>query len=60
MSTEVITVGMRESIRDAAARMITNGVHHLPVVDENGHVAGMLSTMDLTGYLSYTDARDTE
>jgi CBS domain-containing protein len=60
MSNEVITVGERESLRDAAARMISNGVHHLPVTDDEGHVVGMLSTMDLTAYFSYTDGRDTE
>lgn len=60
MSARVITVGVEESIRDAAARMISNGIHHLPVTDDEGDVVGMLSTMDLTAYSSYTDGRDAE
>ena len=60
MSARVITVGVEESIRDAAARMISNGIHHLPVTDGEGDVVGMLSTMDLTAYSSYTDGRDAE
>lgn len=60
MSARVITVGVEESIRDAAARMISNGIHHLPVTDDADDVVGMLSTMDLTAYSSYTDGRDAE
>jgi CBS domain-containing protein len=60
MSSRVITIDRRESIRDAAARMLSNGIHHLPVTDEDGGVVGMLSTMDLTAYFSYTDGRDAE
>jgi CBS-domain-containing membrane protein len=40
--------------------MMTHGVHHLPVVDERRGVVGILSTMDLTAYLSYTAGTETE
>ena len=60
MTEQVITVGAQNSIRDAAATMISNGIHHLPVTDDEGDVVGMLSTLDLTAYFSYTDGRDTE
>lgn len=60
MTERVITVGEQDSLRDAAATMISKGIHHLPVTDEDGVVVGMLSTLDLTAYFSYTDGKDTE
>ena len=52
MTTDVITVSAQDSIRDAADRLITYNIHHLPVVDKDDHVIGMLSTTDLTAYIS--------
>jgi CBS domain-containing protein len=52
MTDQVVTVGAQDTIREAADRMITYGIHHLPVVDEESGVIGMLSTTDLTSYLS--------
>lgn len=56
----VVTVDARASVRDAAARMLAEGVHHLPVTGDDGDVVGICSTMDLTAYFSYTDGRDAE
>ncbi|MEF8936771.1 CBS domain-containing protein [Halobacteriaceae bacterium SHR40] len=52
MTTDVITVTAQDSIRDAADRLITYDIHHLPVVDQEDHLIGMLSTTDLTAYIS--------
>lgn len=52
MSEQVITAGPQDPIRDAADTMITYGISHLPVVDEGDTVIGMLSSTDLTAYLS--------
>lgn len=52
MTTEVVTVDAQDSIQEAADRLITYGIHHLPVVDKEDHVIGMLSTTDLTAYIS--------
>lgn len=52
MTTEVVTAGAQDPIRDAADKMITYKIHHLPVVDGSEGVIGMLSTTDLTAYLS--------
>ncbi|MHB9286641.1 CBS domain-containing protein [Halobacteriales archaeon Cl-PHB] len=52
MTDRVVTVEAQDSIRDAADKMITYGIHHLPVVDDEEGVIGMLSTTDLTAYLS--------
>ncbi|AGB30547.1 CBS domain containing protein [Natrinema pellirubrum DSM 15624] len=52
MSTDVVTVGAQDSIRDAADVMVERGFHHIPVVDEDEGVIGMVTTSDLAGYIS--------
>jgi CBS domain-containing protein len=52
MTEEVITTTAQASIREAADRIITYDIHHLPVVDDEAGVIGMLSTTDLTAYIS--------
>ncbi len=54
MSDSVETITPQESITDAAATMMSKQIHHLPVTDGEGDVLGMLSTTDLTGYLTMT------
>jgi len=49
MTDEVVTIRPEDSIQIAAARMITNGISHLPVEDDE-EVVGMLSTTDITAY----------
>jgi CBS domain-containing protein len=58
MTEDFFTLNAQNGVRDAAAKMIGHGVHHLPVVDEDGAVLGMISTMDITSYLSYRTATD--
>jgi CBS domain-containing protein len=52
MTSDVITLGAQDSVQEAADRLITYNIHHLPVVDNDDHVIGMLSTTDLAAYLS--------
>jgi CBS domain-containing protein len=52
MTEDVITVTAQDSIRVAADRIINCDFHHLPVVDDVEGVIGMLSTTDLTAYVS--------
>ena len=52
MTDQVVTVTAQDSIRDAADKIVTYDIHHLPVVDEEEGVIGMLSTTDLTAYIS--------
>jgi len=59
MTEDVTTVDPEESIQDAAVKMITRQIQHLPVVDD-GEVVGMLSTTDLTAHLTYMDSSGTE
>jgi len=49
MTEEVVTIKPDESIQTAAAKMITNGISHLPVEDDE-EIVGMLSTTDITAY----------
>ena len=53
MATDVVTVGAQVPIKDAADTMIEHGVHHLPVVDDTAGVIGIVTTTDLTAYLSH-------
>ncbi|QRV13756.1 CBS domain-containing protein [Haloterrigena salifodinae] len=52
MTEDIVTVSVQDSIRDAADVMIEHGFHHLPVVDDEVGVIGMVTTSDLTSYLS--------
>ena len=52
MSTGVITTDAQATIAETAAVMTDHGFHHLPVVDDEEGVVGMLSTTDLATYLS--------
>lgn len=52
MTEDVVTVSAQDSIQEAADRIIEYGFHHLPVVDNTEGVIGMLSTTDITAYIS--------
>ena len=55
MTTDIVTATAQEDIRDAADRMLGNDCHHLPVVDDEEGLIGMISTADLTQYLSHVE-----
>jgi CBS domain-containing protein len=52
MTTDVATTTAQASIVDAANEIVERGFHHMPVVDDAEGVIGMLTTADLTGYIS--------
>lgn len=52
MTSDVLTAGAGDSIREVADRMVEAGIHHMPVVDPEEGVIGMITTSDLTTYLS--------
>ncbi len=52
MTTAVETAGAQTLVADVADRMLGLGFHHMPVVDDDDVVIGMISTTDLAGYLS--------
>jgi CBS domain-containing protein len=51
MTTDVVTVSPDDSVEELSGPT-DRGYTHLPVVDADGQLVGMLSTTDLTSYLS--------
>jgi len=54
MSEDIVTVGAQDPLRDAADKMLDNSIQHLPVSDDTEGVIGILTSTDLTMYLSDT------
>lgn len=53
MTTDVVTATANETIREVADTMIENGFHHVPVVDDTAGVVGIVTTTDVTAYVSH-------
>ena len=51
MSKELVTGREEEGIYESIERMRTHGIRRLPVVDEKGHLAGILSVDDILEFL---------
>jgi len=52
MSTPVITVNVTASIKEAATIMSDYGVRKLPVIDESGALAGVITSLELARWLA--------
>lgn len=52
MTTDVKTASAQDSIADVADQMIDHSFHHMPVVDPEEGVIGIVSTTDLAAYIS--------
>ena len=59
MTTDVITISPEASVQDAAGRMITAGIQHLPVTNGDDEMIGMLSTTDITNHLAIAGSMGT-
>ncbi len=55
MSTDVTTAAAGDPIQDVADQMVEHGFHHMPVVDDEEGVIGMITTTDMAAYLSSTE-----
>ena len=53
-SDVVTTTDANDTIRDVADIMIDHGFHHVPVTDD-GDVVGMITTSDMTAYVSHIE-----
>lgn len=60
MSTDIVTTAANDDLRDVADLMIDHGFHHVPVVDETEGVVGIVTTTDLTAYLSHIETPSPE
>lgn len=58
MTTDVVTVGPDAGFKEIAALMSERGVSALPVVDDAGHVAGMVTETDLLRKIEYSEDGD--
>ena len=52
MSTELVTADPGDSLAGVAATMLEHRFHHMPVTDGESGVVGVVSTTDLTAYVS--------
>lgn len=52
MTTELVTIGHGETVREAADKLSGGDFHSLPVVDDEGEIAGIVTSTDLIRYLS--------
>ncbi|WP_435063238.1 CBS domain-containing protein [Halobaculum sp. EA56] len=52
MSTDLVTAAPGDSLADVAATMLEHRFHHMPVTDGESGVVGVVSTTDLTAYVS--------
>ncbi|WP_058366674.1 CBS domain-containing protein [Haloparvum sedimenti] len=55
MSTDVVTAGAQDSVQEVANLMTEHGFHHVPVVDEEEGLIGMVSTTDIAKYVAGLD-----
>ena len=46
MNTPLITVERSMDLKKCAVKMRKHGIHHLPVLDDNGELCGMISATD--------------
>jgi CBS domain-containing protein len=51
MSRQVLTIGTADSCLDAVARMHRARIRHLPVVNDQGYLVGVVTDRDLRHYL---------
>ena len=51
MTSPAVSIAPTASLVDASRLMCTKHVHRLPVVDESGHLVGMISSLDVVGSL---------
>ncbi|MGQ4556459.1 CBS domain-containing protein [Halobellus sp. GM3] len=56
MSDAVATTTAQVPIAEVAETMMERGIHHVPVVDADDAVIGMVTTTDLASYLSHLEA----
>ncbi len=52
MSAEPVTITADETVHEAASRMVEHNVNRLPVVDQTGAVAGVISRADIVRALA--------
>ena len=52
---EVVTSDANDTIQEVADRMVDHGFHHVPVAEDRD-VVGIITTSDMTAYVSQTES----
>ncbi|MEM3712877.1 MAG: homocysteine biosynthesis protein [Thermoproteota archaeon] len=52
MRTQIVTAKITDSIKDVSARMVKGNADHVPVVDENNKLVGIVTTWDIAKALA--------
>ena len=47
MTTNLITASPRDTLSEVENILKDNRIHHVPIVDDNGHLVGLLTTYDI-------------
>jgi predicted transcriptional regulator len=55
MTSPPLTIGAGRPVREAATRMLEDGVNRLPVVDADGRLVGIVTRADLVRAFTRTD-----
>jgi len=58
MSTELVTIDRGAAAADAANRMLETGVSSILVVDDDGHLAGLITATDFVSLVRRNDPED--
>ncbi len=56
MTTDIVTTAADAAVPDVAETMLAEGISHVPVVDEDEQVMGILTSTDMASYVSGFDA----
>lgn len=60
MTADVVTAGAQDPIADVANAMLEHGFHHVPIVDDDEGVIGIITTTDLASYVSQIESPTTQ
>lgn len=55
MTADIVTTRADTPVNEAADLMVEHGISHLPVVEADGRLTGIVTTTDVAGYVSGLD-----
>lgn len=55
ITTSIATTRVNANLQRVAELMLNNQIHHVPVVDADNYVVGIVTTTDITAYLSHVE-----
>jgi len=57
MSRNVVTAKLSDDLRDVATKLVSKGIDHLPVVDDEGRLIGIVTSWDLAKAIAHDKKR---